>query len=105
MPKKVVCIAEGRGKRRPLRRMNANLLAELIAIHSQCPHQQKGMCALTIFTAPLAWEINKAMGCATEEDKGFRRYDPMCAARPLHPERFATMTLQEIADSIAEEPE
>ena len=53
MPKKVVCIAEGRGKRRPLRRMNANLLAELVAIHSQCPHQQKGMCALTIFTAPL----------------------------------------------------
>jgi hypothetical protein len=29
----------------------------------------------------------------------------MCAARPLQPERFETMTMQEIADSITEEPE
>ena len=105
MPKRVACITGGRGKRRPLRRMNAHLLAELIAIHSQCPHQQKGKCALTIFTAPLAWEINKVMGCASGEDKGFRRDDPMCAARPLEPERFETMTMQEIADSITEKPE
>jgi hypothetical protein len=83
--------------------MNAHLLAELIAVHSQCPHQQKGKCALTVFTAPLAWEINKAMGCAGEEDEGFRRYHSQCAARPLEPERFETMTPQEIADSIMED--
>jgi hypothetical protein len=82
--------------------MNAHLLAELIAIHSQCPHQQKGKCALTIFTEPLAWEVNRAMGCADETDKGFRRYSEECAARPLQPERFETMTMQEIADSITE---
>jgi hypothetical protein len=102
---KVINITEGRGKRRANRRMNAHLLAELIAIHSQCPHQQKGKCALTVFTAPLAWEINKAMGCANEEDSGFRRVDEMCAARPLQPERFETMTMREIVDSITEEPE
>jgi hypothetical protein len=85
--------------------MNAHLLAELIAIHSQCPHQQKGKCGLTIFTAPLSWEVNKAMGCADEIDKAFRRTSEMCAARPLQPERFETMTMQEIADSMNEEGE
>ena len=47
----------------------------------------------------------KAMGCANEEDRGFRRVEEMCAARPLQPERFETKTMQEIADSITEEPE
>ncbi len=104
MGKKVVSIEEGRGKRlRPIHRMNAHLLAELIAIHSQCPHQQKGKCGLTVFTAPLSWEINKLMGCADETDKGFRRYGPQCAAQPLGPERFETMTMQEIADSMMED--
>jgi hypothetical protein len=69
------------------------------------PPPAEGKCALTVFTAPLAWEINKSMGCANEEDRGFRRVDEMCAARPLQLERFETMTMQEIADSITEEPE
>ena len=87
------------------RRMNPQLLAELIAIHSQCPLQQKGKCGLTIFTAPLVWELHKAMNIADETDKAFRRVDPMCAARPLEPQRFETMTPEEIAESITEEPE
>jgi len=87
------------------RRMNPQLLAELIAIHSQCPLQQQGKCALTIFTAPLVWEVHKAMNIADETDKAFRRVDPLCAARPLEPKRFETMTPEEIADSIMEEPE
>ena len=87
------------------RRMNPQLLAELIAIHSQCPLQQKGKCGLTIFTAPLVWELHKAMNIADETDKAFRRVDPMCAARSLEPQRFETMTPEEIAESITEEPE
>lgn len=85
--------------------MNPQLLAELIAIHSQCPLQQKGKCGLTIFTAPLVWELHKAMNIADETDKAFRRVDPMCAARPLEPQRFETMTPEEIAESITGEPE
>ena len=87
------------------RRMNPQLLAEVIAIHSQCPLQQKGKCGLTIFTAPLVWELHKAMNIADETDKAFRRVDPMCAARPLEPQRFETMTPEENAESITKEPE
>lgn len=87
------------------RRMNPQLLAELIAIHSQCPLQQKGTCGLTIFTAPLVWELHKAMNIADETGKALRRVDPMCAARPLEPQRFETMTPEQIAESITEEPE
>lgn len=90
--------------RRP-RRMNPQLLAELIAIHSQCPLQAQGKCGLTIFTAPLVWELHKAMNLADETDRAFRRVDPMCAARPLEPQRFETMMPEEIVDSIMEEPE
>ena len=85
--------------------MNPQLLAELIAIHSQCPLQAQGKCGLTIFTAPLVWELHKAMNLADETDRAFRRVDPMCAARPLEPQRFETMMPEEIVDSIMEEHE
>ena len=85
MPKKVVRVTEGRGKR-----MTPELLSELISIHSQCVHDQEHRCPLAIFVKPLCWEINQAMGCADEEDKGFRRYGEPCAARPLGRERFDT---------------
>jgi len=68
--------------------MTPELLAELISVHSQCVHDQQGKCALTVFVQPLAWEINQAMGVGDDEDKGFRRVDPMCAAKPLSPRRF-----------------
>ena len=87
------------------RRMNPQLLAELIAIHSQCPLQQQGKCALTVFTAPLVWELHKAMNIADDTDKAFRRVDPLCAARPLEPERFETLTPEEIAKSMTKESE
>jgi hypothetical protein len=69
-------------------RMMPDLLRDLIAIHSQCVLDQQGRCTLTVFVQPLAWEINQAMGLANEEDKGFKRHDPMCAAKPLGAERF-----------------
>lgn len=85
------------------RRLNPQLLSELIAIHSQCPLQAQGRCGLTVFTVPLMWELHKVMGVANETDRAFRRVSEMCAARPLEPQRFETMTPQEIADSITEE--
>jgi hypothetical protein len=36
----------------------------------------------------LCWEINKSMNLVGEEDPGFRRVDPMCAAKPLSGRRF-----------------
>ena len=69
-------------------RMTPELLAELFSVHGQCVFDQQGKCALTVFVKPLAWEINKAMGVANEEDRGFKRHDPMCAAKPLSVERF-----------------
>jgi len=36
----------------------------------------------------LAWELNQALGIASDEDSGFKRHDEMCAARPLTEERF-----------------
>jgi hypothetical protein len=75
------------GKPKP-GRMTPELLAELIAVHSQCVHDQEGRCPLTVFVKPLCWEINQAMGVANDEDKGFRRYGEMCAAKPLGAERF-----------------
>jgi hypothetical protein len=85
------------------RRLNPQLLAELISIHSQCPLQAQGKCGLTVFTAPLMWELHKVMGVADESDKAFRRVDPLCAARPLEPQRFETMTPDEIVKSMCEE--
>ena len=77
----------GDGKSK-LRRMTPELLAELISIHSQCVLDQQGRCPLTVFVKPLCWEINATMGVGNEEDKAFRRVDPMCAAKPLSRRRF-----------------
>ena len=49
------------------------------------------------------WELHKVMGVADETDKAFRRVDPLCAARPLEPQRFETMTPDEIVKSMCEE--
>jgi hypothetical protein len=69
-------------------RMTPELLAELIAVHSSCVHDQEGRCPLLVSVRSLCWEINRAMGLADEEDRGFRRVDPMCAAKPLGASRF-----------------
>jgi hypothetical protein len=77
----------GDGKSK-LSRMTPELLAELIAVHSQCVLDQQGRCPLTVFVRQLCWEINQAMGVCNDEDKGFRRVDEMCAAKPLVRDRF-----------------
>ncbi len=64
-------------------RMTPSLLAELISIHSSCVHDQEGKCALRTSVSSLCWEINLSLGVGNEEDKAFKRHDPMCAARPL----------------------
>jgi hypothetical protein len=43
----------------------------------------QGKCGLLISISSLTWEINQACGLADDTDKGFKRHDPMCAARPL----------------------
>jgi len=63
--------------------MTPELLDELLRIHMSCVHDQENRCPLLVSINSLTWEINKAMNVANDEDKGFRRYDPMCAARPL----------------------
>jgi hypothetical protein len=69
-------------------RMTPKLLAELIAVHSSCVHDQEGRCPLLVSVTSLCWEINQAMGVANDEDRAFKRHDPMCAARPLGRDRF-----------------
>lgn len=64
-------------------RMTPELLSQLIRIHSSCVHDQEGRCPLLVSVASLCWEINSALGVGSEEDRGFKRHDPMCAARPL----------------------
>lgn len=64
-------------------RMTPALLEELIRIHSSCVHDQEGRCALQLSVRSLCWEINQAMNVTDEEDRAFKRRDPMCAARPL----------------------
>jgi hypothetical protein len=76
-----------RRERKP-RRMTPELLSELIAVHSSCVHDQEGRCPLFVSVASLCWEINQAMGVANDEDRAFKRHDPMCAARPLGRDRF-----------------
>ena len=49
----------------------------------RCVHDQEGKCGLLISVSSLTWEINQACGLADDTDKGFKRHDPMCAARPL----------------------
>jgi hypothetical protein len=70
------------------RRMTPRLLAELIAVHSSCVHDQEHCCPLLVSVNSLCWELNQAMGCANEEDRGFKRHSEMCAARPLGAGRF-----------------
>jgi hypothetical protein len=78
-----------RGVSKPkLNRMTPELLAELIAIHSQCVLDQQGRCPLNVFVRQLCWEINQAMGVGNDEDKGFRRVNETSAARPLGRSRF-----------------
>jgi hypothetical protein len=97
--RKVVGIDEGK-----LKRMTPELLAELISIHSQCVLDQKGRCALTVFTEPLAWEINKAMGVADEVDSAFRRLSEMCAAKPVDESHFEREGAEIVASMFEEEP-
>jgi hypothetical protein len=68
---------------RKSRRLTPELLDDLLRIHASCVHDQKGKCGLLISVSSLTWEINQACGLADDTDKGFKRRDPMCAARPL----------------------
>ncbi len=69
-------------------RMTPQLLEELLRIHSSCVHDQEGKCGLLLSVSSLTWEINNSLGIGNEEDRGFKRHDPMCAARPLGAGRF-----------------
>jgi hypothetical protein len=64
-------------------RLTPELLEDLLRIHASCVHDQEGKCGLLLSVSSLCWEINLSCGLANEEDKGFKRHDPMCAARPL----------------------
>ena len=84
MGDKVVCITEGREKRRTEpERITPEALMELIQRHSSCVHDQQGRCPLFMFTQGMAWELNVFFGVGNDEDKAFRRCDDMPAARPL----------------------
>jgi hypothetical protein len=88
---RVIPIEEGRGerKRKPMvKRLTPELMSQLIAIHSQCVYDQQGKCALTVFAAPLCWELNKLLGLGDEEADAFRRDDPLRAAKPVGEEHF-----------------
>jgi hypothetical protein len=82
----VMCGGKGhvhsRRKRKPVR-MTPELLEDLLRIHASCVHDQEGRCGLLLSVSSLCWEINLSCGLAKDEDKGFKRHDPMCAARPL----------------------
>ena len=69
-------------ERKPVR-MTPELLNDLLRIHASCIHDQEGKCGLLLSVSSLCWEINLSCGLANDEDKGFKRHDPMCAARPL----------------------
>lgn len=72
-------------KRRQPERITPEALMELIGRHSFCvlDQHQPSRCPLVMFTPAMAWELNVFFGCASEEDKAFRRCDPMPAAKPL----------------------
>lgn len=71
-------------RERKTRRMTPEVLTELLMVHSSCVMDQKGRCGLLLSIRSLCWEVNQFCGLANEEDAGFRRHDPMCAARPLN---------------------
>jgi hypothetical protein len=75
------CVHPGR-ERKP-RRLTPELLDDLLRLHASCVHDQEGKCGLLLSVSSLCWEINQACGLADDTDKGFKRHDPMCAARPL----------------------
>ena len=82
----VMCGGKGRvhsRRERKPRRLTPQLLDDLLRIHASCVHDQEGKCGLLISISSLTWEINQACGLADDTDKGFRRHDPLCAARPL----------------------
>jgi hypothetical protein len=91
-----------RRERKP-RRMTPELLEDLLRIHASCVHGAEGKCGLLLSVSSLCWEINLSCGIGNDEDRGFRRHDPMCAARPLQ-----TPLMEEglrLADSMNEEEE
>ena len=85
MPRRGKFVRTIEGKVR-LNRMTPEVLGELIAIHAQCVLDQLGKCTLTLFLKPLCWELNQFFGVGNPEDNGFRRVNPMCAAKPLRSE-------------------
>lgn len=89
--RKVVVITEGGGrrKRKPMvKKLTPELMSQLIAQHSQCLNDQFGKCYLTVFAAPLCWELNKLLGLDDEVGEGFKRHDEMTAAKPVKEEHF-----------------
>lgn len=79
-----------RRKRKPKERERITLeaLTELIQRHSSCVMDQQQKCPLLMYTRAMAWELNMFFGVGNEEDRSFKRYSDMCAARPLTKERF-----------------
>ena len=74
-------------RKRKLRRVTPETLAELLAVHSSCLMDQQGKCPLLLSLKSLAWEINQVTGCTSEEDRCFRRTGAcggMLAAKPLN---------------------
>ena len=65
------------------RRLTPELLEDLLRIHASCVHDAEGKCGLLMSVSSLCWEINLSCGIGNDEDRGFKRHDPMCAARPL----------------------
>jgi hypothetical protein len=65
------------------RRLTPELVGEILRLHMTCVHAQEGRCPLLISVKSLTWELNQLANIGDEEDKGFRRTDPVCAARPL----------------------
>jgi hypothetical protein len=65
-------------------RMTPEVLTDLLMVHSNCLMDQKRRCPLMISVRSLCWEVNRFCNLASEEDAGFKRHDPMLAARPLN---------------------
>ena len=82
---RILAMCDGVHSRRECkpRRLTPELLNDLLRIHASCVHDQEGKCGLLLSVSSLCWEINQACGLADDTDKGFKRRDPMCAARPL----------------------
>jgi hypothetical protein len=85
------------------RRLTPEIVGELFRIHSSCVHDLEHKCPLLVSVRSLTWELNQAANIGNEEDKAFKRHDPMCAARPLSLEKILEGIA--LADSMNEEPE